>query len=222
MAGRLGYDDGERLVIECNGEGVLFNECESDCQIDDFGVITPSPELRKLAPTVEYSGDVSSYPLVVLQMDAMTIKMDALRNDYNRDYYLSNSDDKPDIQNDDEDEESTPQPKNQTSKPIKEIPSPKPYKTKIPYPQRLRKKKMEAQYGKFLDMIRAVRINVPLVDVLGMPNYGKFLKELVSNKHKLKQISSAFLSDESSIMIQNKVPPKLGDPESFRIPCTFS
>ncbi|GJY39748.1 reverse transcriptase domain-containing protein [Tanacetum coccineum] len=82
---------------------------------------------------------------------------------------------------------------------------------------------MEAQYGKFLDMIRAVRINVPLVDVLaGMPNYGKFLKELISNKHKLKKISAAFLSDESSDMIQNKVPPKLGDPESFLIPCTFS
>ncbi|GJW38276.1 reverse transcriptase domain-containing protein [Tanacetum coccineum] len=30
---------------------------------------------------------------------------------------------------------------------------------------------MEAQYGKFLDMIRAVRINIPLVNVLaGMPN----------------------------------------------------
>ncbi|GKD14676.1 reverse transcriptase domain-containing protein [Tanacetum coccineum] len=41
----------------------------------------------------------------------------------------------------------------------------------------------------------------------GMPNYGKFLKELVSNKHKLEQISSAFLCDESSAMIQNKVPP---------------
>ncbi|GJW58944.1 reverse transcriptase domain-containing protein [Tanacetum coccineum] len=82
---------------------------------------------------------------------------------------------------------------------------------------------MEAQNGKFLDMIRVVRINVPLVDVLaGMPNYGKFLKELVSNKHKLEQISSAFLSDESSAMIQNKVPPKLGYPESFLIPCTFS
>ncbi|GJR42499.1 reverse transcriptase domain-containing protein [Tanacetum coccineum] len=81
---------------------------------------------------------------------------------------------------------------------------------------------MEAQYGKFLDMIRAVRINVPLVDVLaGMPNYGKFLKELVRNKHKLEQISLAFLSDESSAMIQNKVSPKLGDPGSFLIPCTF-
>ncbi|GJW43212.1 hypothetical protein Tco_0072011 [Tanacetum coccineum] len=82
---------------------------------------------------------------------------------------------------------------------------------------------MEAQYGKFLDMIRAVRINVPLIDVLaGMPNYGKFLKELISNKHKIEQISAAFLSDESSAMIQNKVPPKLGDPGSFLIPCNFN
>ncbi|GJS53956.1 reverse transcriptase domain-containing protein [Tanacetum coccineum] len=82
---------------------------------------------------------------------------------------------------------------------------------------------MEAQYGKFLDMIQAVRINVPLVDVLaGMPNYGKFLKELVSNMHKLEQISVAFLSDESSALIQNKVPPKLGDPESFLVPCNFN
>ncbi|GJT98040.1 reverse transcriptase domain-containing protein [Tanacetum coccineum] len=82
---------------------------------------------------------------------------------------------------------------------------------------------MEAQYGKFLDMIRAVRINVPLVGVLaGMPNYGKFLKELISNKHKIEQIYAAFLSDESSAILQNKVPPKLGDPGSFLIPCNFN
>ncbi|GKF72723.1 hypothetical protein Tco_0208837, partial [Tanacetum coccineum] len=80
---------------------------------------------------------------------------------------------------DDEDKESTLQPKTQNPKPVKETPLPKPYKPKISYPQHLRKEKMEAQYGKFLDMIRVVRINVPLIDVLaGMPNYGKFLKEL--------------------------------------------
>ncbi|GJY78130.1 reverse transcriptase domain-containing protein [Tanacetum coccineum] len=124
---------------------------------------------------------------------------------------------------DDEDEEPTPQPKTQNPKPVKETPLPKPYKPKIPYPQRLRKEKMEAQYGKFLDMICTVRINVPLIDVLaGMPNYGKFLKELISNKHNIEQISAAFLSDESSAMIQNKVPPKLGDPGSFLIPCNFN
>ncbi|GJY33948.1 reverse transcriptase domain-containing protein [Tanacetum coccineum] len=126
------------------------------------------------------------------------------------------------LDSNDEDEEPTPQPKIQNSKPIKEAPLPKPYKPKIPYPQRLRKEKMEAQYGKFLDMICTVRINVPLIYVLaGMPNYGKFLKELISNKHNIEQISAAFLSDESSAMIQNKVPPKLGDPGSFLIPCNF-
>ncbi|GJW71718.1 reverse transcriptase domain-containing protein [Tanacetum coccineum] len=56
----------------------------------------------------------------------------------------------------------------------------------------------------------------------GMPNYGKFLKELVSNKHKLEQISAVFLSDESSALIQNKVSPKLGEPRSSLIPCNFN
>ncbi|GJZ17967.1 reverse transcriptase domain-containing protein [Tanacetum coccineum] len=55
-----------------------------------------------------------------------------------------------------------------------------------------------------------------------MPNYGKFLKELVSNKHKIEQLSAAFLSDESSTILQNKVPPKLGDLGSFLIPCNFN
>ncbi|GKE65012.1 reverse transcriptase domain-containing protein, partial [Tanacetum coccineum] len=38
----------------------------------------------------------------------------------------------------------------------------------------------------------------------------------------MEQISAAFLSDESSAMIQNKVPPKLGDPGSFLILCNFN
>ncbi|GKB68342.1 hypothetical protein Tco_0929754 [Tanacetum coccineum] len=81
---------------------------------------------------------------------------------------------------DNEDKEPTPQPKPKELNPVKETLIPKPYKPKIPYPQGLRKEKMEAQYGKFLDMIRAIQINVPLVDVLaGMPNYCKFLKDLI-------------------------------------------
>ncbi|GJQ93427.1 hypothetical protein Tco_0004566 [Tanacetum coccineum] len=55
-------------------------------------------------------------------------------------------------------------------------------------------------------------INVPVVGILaGMPNYGKFLKDLVRNKSKMEQISVAFLNEEFSAIIQNKLPPKLGD-----------
>ncbi|GKF48611.1 hypothetical protein Tco_0141862, partial [Tanacetum coccineum] len=82
---------------------------------------------------------------------------------------------------------------------------------------------MEARYAKFIDMIKEVRINVPLIDVLaGMPNYGKFLKDLVRNKSKMEQISDAFLTEEYSAILQNKLPPKLGDPEFFLIPCKFT
>ncbi|GKC04334.1 hypothetical protein Tco_0995944 [Tanacetum coccineum] len=45
---------------------------------------------------------------------------------------------------DDEDDEPTPQPKLKNPKPVQETPLPKPYKSKIPYTQRLRKEKMEA------------------------------------------------------------------------------
>ncbi|GKE44866.1 reverse transcriptase domain-containing protein [Tanacetum coccineum] len=111
-----------------------------------------------------------------------------------------------------------------SSKQTKSDPPPlKAYKPKIPFPQRLRKEKMEECYAKVIDLIKEVRINVPLVDVLaGMPNYGKFLKDLVSNKSKMEQISAAFLNEECSIIVQNKLLPKLGDPGSFLIPCTLA
>ncbi|GKD12718.1 hypothetical protein Tco_1197125 [Tanacetum coccineum] len=68
-----------------------------------------------------------------------------------------------------------------------------------------------------------IRINVPIVDVLaGMSNYGKFLKDLVSNKSKMEQISAAFLNKECSIIVQNKLPPKMGDPGSFLILCIIA
>ncbi|GJX53114.1 reverse transcriptase domain-containing protein [Tanacetum coccineum] len=56
----------------------------------------------------------------------------------------------------------------------------------------------------------------------GMPNYGKFLKDLVSNKSKMEQISVAFLNEECSAIVQNKLSPKLGDPGSFQILCTLA
>ncbi|GJU23849.1 reverse transcriptase domain-containing protein [Tanacetum coccineum] len=54
---------------------------------------------------------------------------------------------------------------------------------------------------------------------IGMPNYGKFFKDLVSNKSKMEQIFAAFLTEECSTILQNKIPPKFGDPVSFLIPC---
>ncbi|KAI9089517.1 hypothetical protein K1719_029122 [Acacia pycnantha] len=67
MAGRLRRDDDGRVEIDCNGEGVLFVEAETDRVIDDFGDFAPTLELRQLIPAVDYSRGIETYPLLVLQ-----------------------------------------------------------------------------------------------------------------------------------------------------------
>ncbi|KAL9376961.1 hypothetical protein Peur_031081 [Populus x canadensis] len=71
VAGRLARDANGRIEINCNGEGVLFIEAETDSAMGDFVDFKPSDELRQLIPTVDYS-DISSYPLLVLQVTRFT------------------------------------------------------------------------------------------------------------------------------------------------------
>ncbi|KAI3455220.1 hypothetical protein Pfo_011883 [Paulownia fortunei] len=68
MAGRLKRDEDGRIAIDCNAEGVLFVEAESDGVVDDFGEFAPTLELRGLIPAVDYSQGISTYPLLVLQV----------------------------------------------------------------------------------------------------------------------------------------------------------
>ncbi|GKA71303.1 reverse transcriptase domain-containing protein [Tanacetum coccineum] len=76
--------------------------------------------------------------------------------------------------------------------------------------------KMDAQYKEFQS-----RSKQPNLDDDDIP-MSREEEELVNNKNKIEQISAAFLSDESSAILHNKIPPKLGDPGSFLIPCNFN
>jgi len=51
-----------------------------------------------------------------------------------------------------------------------------------------------------------------------MHYYAKFLKEILSNKRKLKEHETVSLTKECSAAIQNKLPAKLKDTGSFSIP----
>ncbi|XP_052176597.1 uncharacterized protein LOC127790905 [Diospyros lotus] len=105
----------------------------------------------------------------------------------------------------------------------KVIPLPvKPYVPPIPFPQRLRKHKLDKQFEKFLEIFKKLHINVPFVDALAqMPSYAKFMKEILSNKRKLEEHETVMLTEESNAILKNKLPPKLKDPGSFIIPCTI-
>ena len=100
--------------------------------------------------------------------------------------------------------------------------SPPPYVTPIPFPQRLRKNKLDKQFSKFLDIFKKLHINIPFTDALEqMPSYVKFMKEILSNKRRLEEHETVMLTEECTAILQNKLPPKLKDPGSFTIPCTI-
>ncbi|KAD4180096.1 hypothetical protein E3N88_28687 [Mikania micrantha] len=129
---------------------------------------------------------------------------------------------------DEEEEETEPEVKVQntrlspasTARPKEVV---KPYQPPLPYPGRLRKEKMEEEYGKFLGIFKQLHINLPFVEALAqMPKYAKFLKDLLTNKKKLEEFSTVTLSEECSAILQNKLPAKMSDPGSFTIPCLIS
>ncbi|KAK4265062.1 hypothetical protein QN277_026164 [Acacia crassicarpa] len=91
-----------------------------------------------------------------------------------------------------------------------------------PFPQRLKKQGQEKQFKQFLDMLRQLHINMPLVEALEqMPSYVKFLKEILSKKRRLEEFETEALTQECSAMLTNRLPLKLKDPSSFTIPCAI-
>ncbi|KAJ0030100.1 hypothetical protein Pint_14403 [Pistacia integerrima] len=48
IAGRLARDENGRLEIDCNEEGVLFFEAQTNCVLDDLGDFTPSFKISNL------------------------------------------------------------------------------------------------------------------------------------------------------------------------------
>ncbi|XP_075074787.1 uncharacterized protein LOC142162341 [Nicotiana tabacum] len=87
-----------------------------------------------------------------------------------------------------------------------------------PFPQILQKLRDNVVYKKFLNILKQVQINIPLVDILQeVPKYAKYIKDIVANKRRLTEFETVALTEECSSKIQGKLPQKLNDPGSFTI-----
>ncbi|XP_061339424.1 uncharacterized protein LOC133286093 [Gastrolobium bilobum] len=92
----------------------------------------------------------------------------------------------------------------------------------FPFPQRAIKFKKLAettQEKEILETFRKVAINIPLLETINqIPKYAKFLKELCTNKRRLKGDELVSVSRNISAVIQ-PMPEKCNDPGMFTIPC---
>ncbi|RVW22966.1 Retrovirus-related Pol polyprotein from transposon 297 [Vitis vinifera] len=67
-----------------------------------------------------------------------------------------------------------------------------------PFPQALRGKKPIKNASEILDVLRQVKVNIPLLDMIKqVPTYAKFLKDLCTVKRGLNVTKQAFLTEQS-------------------------
>lgn len=82
--------------------------------------------------------------------------------------------------------------------------------------------RLNEQFSKFMEVLKQLTVSILFVDaLLQMPSYAKFLKDILSNKRSLKDCKSVQLNHECSAVVSRELPPKLGDPGKFTIPCTI-
>ncbi|XP_070007892.1 uncharacterized protein [Nicotiana sylvestris] len=91
-----------------------------------------------------------------------------------------------------------------------------------PFPQRLVKQKKAGQYKKFMEMLRQIQLNIPLMDALReMLGYSKMMKDLMSWKFDFQDLSTVTLTQTYSAVVAKPMAQKMSDPGSFTIPCTI-
>ncbi|KAL5540535.1 hypothetical protein UlMin_043238 [Ulmus minor] len=64
-----------------------------------------------------------------------------------------------------------------------------------PFPQRFQKQQQDQQFRRFLDVLKQLHINIPLVEALEqMPNYVKFMKDMLTKKRRFGEFETVALT----------------------------
>ncbi|CAN6554920.1 unnamed protein product [Malus baccata var. baccata] len=92
----------------------------------------------------------------------------------------------------------------------------------VPFPSRFLQSKNEEEEKDVLETFRKVHVNIPLLDAIKqIPKYAKCLKKLCTTKKRAREKEVVHVSENVSVILQRKLPPKCKDPGSFTIPCVI-
>ncbi|XP_038997304.1 uncharacterized protein LOC120122143 [Hibiscus syriacus] len=90
-----------------------------------------------------------------------------------------------------------------------------------PFPQRLKKNNNDVQFNNFVDILDQLYINILLLKAIDhIPNYAKFLNEIVTKNRKVEKFETFSITKEFCSAL-NKLPPKQKDSRRFFIPCSI-
>jgi hypothetical protein len=91
----------------------------------------------------------------------------------------------------------------------------------IPFPPRIKRPQSDEQFGKFVEVIQKLYVNIPLLDAIQVPTYAKYIRDILNKKRSLPTIEVMKLTEECSAAILNKSLKKKKDPGCPTIDCSI-
>ncbi|XP_059277799.1 uncharacterized protein LOC132031978 [Lycium ferocissimum] len=90
-----------------------------------------------------------------------------------------------------------------------------------PFPQRLAKKADDGKFFKFIERLKGLLINIPLVEAAEqMPGYAKCMKDLVTKRRHVS-FEMVGVTHHCSSIVKKALVQKKEDPGAFTIPCAI-
>jgi hypothetical protein len=93
--------------------------------------------------------------------------------------------------------------------------------TALPFPEWIRKLVADEQFGNFIEIIKKLYVNIPLLDAMQVPTYAKYIKDILGNKWTLPTIEVVQLTEECSAATLDPLPVKKKDPGCPTITCSI-
>ena len=89
----------------------------------------------------------------------------------------------------------------------------------MPFPPKSTKKKDDEEFERIAEMMRPVFLRTRLTDILKMPPYAKYMKDIITNKRKIPEAEISTML--ANYTFKDGVPKKPGDQGIPTIPCSF-
>ena len=87
--------------------------------------------------------------------------------------------------------------------------------------QNRRPQQIDEQFGKFMEVIQKLYINIPLLDAIQVPTYAKYIRDILNKKRPMPSAEVIKLTKECSAAILNKLPEKKKNLGCLTIECTI-
>jgi len=93
--------------------------------------------------------------------------------------------------------------------------------TALPFLERRRRPVADEQFSMFVEVIKKLYGNIPLLDTMQVPTYAKYLKDILGNKRVLPTTEVVQLTDECSTTILNPLLENKKKPGCPTITCSI-